>query len=936
MDYKETLNLPQTEFPMRANLPKREPDILKYWDEINLYELVQKTRKGKEKFILHDGPPYANGDIHMGTAMNKVIKDIVVKYKTMKGYDSPYVPGWDTHGLPIEHQIIKTKKIKRHEVGDLEFRHQCKNYALKFVDIQREQFMRLGVRGDWFNPYLTLAPSFEARQIEVFGEMYKRGYIYKGLKPVYWCTSCETALAEAEVEYDDSKSPSIFVKFPIIQDKGLFGGEPNHYVVIWTTTPWTLPANVAVALHPDFDYVRIKLDEEYYIMAEGLAARVMMVLDRTDWEVVGRYKGTDLSGLKYQHALLDKEGVVVTGDLVTLEQGSGCVHIAPGHGMEDYQLSLVHDLPIVAPLDNKGIFTEEAKQFQGLSYSEGNKAVTTELKEKNLLFHLDFLSHPYPHCWRCKKPVIFRATEQWFASIDQFREKALEAVKEVNWTPSWGEERITKMVGERHDWCISRQRIWGVPIPIFYCNDCDKELINDDTIKKVRDLFAEEGSDAWFRRTAEEMLPAGLQCPHCSGSGFRKETDIMDVWFDSGSTHAAVCDAREELGWPVDLYLEGSDQYRGWFQSSLLTSVATRESAPYRSVLTHGWVVDGEGKKMSKSVGNVVAPKEIIKNYGADILRLWVSSSDFKGDVRVSPNILKQLSEVYRKIRNTARYMLGNSRDFSPSKDRVPYSEMWEIDRWALHRLQELVETVTRAYEKYEFHQVFHSIHNFCVIDMSNFYLDVLKDRLYVFPAGDSGRRAAQTVMYEILNSLVIMIAPIMPFTAEEIWQFLPEKPEEVEKTVQLASWPEVNKNYLDNRLKEKWQGILEVRNEVSRALEEARRSKIISGSQGASVDIYPAPDVYELLKEYEEQLAMIFIVSHILLHKPDTLVALEGIYESSSIRDLKIGVSQARGGKCERCWNISETVGTQTENPELCNRCYSVIKELDVSLSTE
>ncbi len=935
MDYKETLNLPKTEFPMRANLPKREPDILKYWEDINIYDLVQKARKGKEKFILHDGPPYANGDIHMGTAMNKVLKDIVVKYKTMKGYDSPYVPGWDTHGLPIEHQIIKTKKINRHEVGDLEFRQECHNYALKFVDIQREQFMRLGVRGDWYNPYLTLAPSFEARQIQVFGEMAKRGYIYKGLKPVYWCTCCETALAEAEVEYDERKSPSIFVKFPVIEDKGLFEEGTKNHVIIWTTTPWTLPANVAVALHPEFDYVRIKLEDDHYIMAEGLAARVMMVLDRTDWEVVGRYKGSDLSGLKYKHALLNKEGVVVTGDLVTLEQGSGCVHIAPGHGMEDYQLSLEYDLPIVAPLDDKGVFTDEAEQFQGLSYGEGNKAVTTELKEKNLLFHLDFLSHPYPHCWRCKRPVIFRATEQWFASIEGFREAALNAIKEVHWIPSWGEERISKMVGERHDWCISRQRVWGVPIPIFYCTQCNKELINDDTIKAVQDLFAREGSDAWFKKTAEEILPPGIQCSDCSGSGFRKETDIMDVWFDSGSTHAAVCDAREELGWPVDLYLEGSDQYRGWFQSSLLTSVATRGRAPYRSVLTHGWVVDGEGKKMSKSVGNVIAPKEIIKNYGADILRLWVSSSDFRGDVRVSPNILQQLSEVYRKIRNTARYMLGNCQDFHRKRDQVEYDKLWEIDRWALHRLQELVETVTRAYEKYEFHQVFHAIHNFCVIDMSNFYLDVLKDRLYVFPAGDKSRRAAQTVMYKILTSLVIMTAPILTFTAEEIWKLLPEKEEGAEKSVQLASWPKVNESCLDERLKEKWDEILEVRDEVSKALEEARRRKVISGSLGAAVDIYPAEKVYELLKEYEEQLPMIFIVSQVNLHSPTDLV-MEGAYASTTIKDLKVGVSQARGGKCERCWNISETVGSYRENPEICHRCYSVVKELDVPLSAD
>ena len=927
MDYKDTLNLPKTDFPMRANLPKREPDILKYWEDINLYELVQKAREGSKKFILHDGPPYANGDIHMGHALNKIIKDIVVKYKTMKGFDSPFIPGWDTHGLPIEHQIIKNKKINRHEVGDLEFRQQCKEYAMKYVDVQREQFKRLGARGDWEQPYLTLEPAFEAKQIEVFGEMAKKGYIYKGLKPVYWCTECETALAEAEVEYSDRKSPSIFVKFNITDDKGIFGRDPNTFIIIWTTTPWTLPANVAVALHPDFEYTRVKVGDNYYIMAEALTARVMMIQGRDDWEIVDTYKGKDLTGLKYKHALLKKEGETVTGNMVTLEQGSGCVHIAPGHGQEDYLLGLEYNLPVFAPMDNKGIFTHEAEQFEGMSYNEVNKAVTAELKEKDLLLDLSFMTHPYPHCWRCNYPIIFRATEQWFASIEGFRKEALESIKDVQWIPAWGEERISKMVSERHDWCISRQRIWGVPIPIFYCEECDKELINDDTLKAVQELFARESSDSWFKKTAEEILPSETKCPECDSSKFRKETDIMDVWFDSGSSHVAVCEQREELGLPVDLYLEGSDQYRGWFQSSLLTSIATRNRAPYRSVLTHGWVVDGEGKKMSKSQGNVIAPQKIIKNYGADILRLWVSSSDFTGDVRVSQNILQQLSEVYRKIRNTARYMLSNCYDYNPQKDSISYNELWEIDRWALHRLQELVEKITAAYDNYEFHAVFHAIHNFCVIDMSNFYLDVLKDRLYVFPANSKERKAAQYVMYEILTSLVSMIAPIITFTSEEIWKHLPER---TEKTVQLSLWPEVKKEYLDYELKNKWDKILDIREEVTKALEEARRQKVVSGSLSAAVDIYPSQKTYDLLKVYEEQLPMIFIVSQVDLKEPD-IQAEEGAFQSDIIKELKIGIRQAGGNKCERCWNLSESVGEDSQAPEICSRCSEIIKKLNI-----
>ncbi len=919
MDYRDTLNLPKTDFPMRANLPNREPEMLRRWDEMDINQMARENRKGAEQYILHDGPPYANGDIHMGTALNKVIKDIINKYKTMRGFDCPYVPGWDTHGLPIEHQIIKTKKIKRKEISDVEFRQMCHDYAMKYVDIQREQFKRLGVRGDWENPYLTLHPEFEGRQVKVFGTMAKKGYIYKGMRPVYWCASCETALAEAEIEYGNKISESIYVKFPLADDLGKLGGIENTYCLIWTTTAWTIPANLAIAVHPELDYVLADAGSERYLLAEGLLEEVSSLAGSEEpWPVLKKLKGTELKGMRCKHPLYERDSILLTGDHVTLEQGTGCVHTAPGHGQEDFEIGQANDLPVLSPLDDRGIFTDEAGPYSGMRYDQGGKAVTEDLEKNHALINRSDFEHQYPNCWRCKQPVLYRATEQWFASIDRFRGEALKAINKVNWTPSWGEERIYNMVAERQDWCISRQRVWGVPIPIFYCTSCNTHLINENTIEAVSDLFSREGSNAWFTREAEEILPDGTTCSSCGHDQFRKEKDTMDVWFDSGSSHDAVLETRPELRWPADLYLEGSDQYRGWFHSSLLTAVATRGEPPYDAVLSHGWVVDGEGKKMSKSMGNVIAPEQIIKQYGADILRLWVSSADFTSDIHLSENILKQLIEVYRKIRNTTRFLLGSCSDFDPAKNIVEFEAMEEIDRWALSRLNGLVEKVTRAYEKYEYHQFFHAIHNFCVVDMSNFYLDVIKDRLYCSTPDDPARRSAQTALMLILEQMVKLMAPILTFTSEEMWQHLPGQHQ---KSVQLSDWP-VPKPAWDNQdLNKRWQSLLEVREEVTWALEQARKEKIIGGSLAASVTIWADGSTYELLSEYSAYLPVLFIVSTAKL-EAGRAKAPEQATPGHRV-PVNILVEAAPGHKCPRCWIITES------DEELCPRCSKVVNEL-------
>lgn len=931
MDYSKTLNLPQTEFAMRANLPQKEPNILKEWEDIDIYKKALKKNKGKTPFILHDGPPYANGDIHLGHTLNKILKDMINKYKTMRGFYAPYVPGWDTHGLPIELQALKKLGIKVHDVSTIEFRNMCRDYALEQVERQKDQFKRLGVIGDWENPYLTLSPEFEAKQIEIFGDMAQKGYIYKGLKPVYWCPSCETALAEAEIEYDDETSNSIYVKFRLLDDKGLFkdlGVNLNNiYYVIWTTTTWTLPANLAICLGPDFDYVLAKFNEEVYIVAKELLENVKKAAKLEGEEILATFKGYELEGQVCHHPFFVRESLIIVGEHVTLDSGTGCVHTAPGHGEEDFYIGQKYGLDVLNPVDGKGRFTELAGKYAGLTYKEGNKAILQDLRESNMLLAEEKITHSYPHCWRCKNPIIFRATEQWFASIEGFRKAAIEAIKEVKWIPEWGEDRIESMVAERGDWCISRQRTWGVPIPIFYCEDCGKELVDKNIIYHVAEIFRQKGSNAWFELEAKELLPNGTKCG-CGSDKFRKETDIMDVWFDSGSSHVGVLETRDELSWPADLYIEGNDQYRGWFQSSLLTSVATREKAPYKMVITHGMVVDGEGRKMSKSLGNGIDPLDVIKEYGADVLRLWVSSADYKSDVRMSKDILKQLSEVYRKIRNTARFLLGNLYDFNPDTDMVAYEEMNELDKWALLKLQHLIKDVTDAYENYEFHILYHDIHNFCVVDMSNFYLDIIKDRLYTEKPDSKERRAAQTVLWTILDALVKMIAPVLSFTADEIWKYMPKTKNNDYESVHLSDWPEVIEKYVDKELENRWDNVQRIRGEVLKALEIARVNKIIGHSLNAKVQVFAEGETYNFLNEIRNYLETVFIVSKVELIE-GLNNAPENAYKGEEIKELAVLVSQAEGEKCERCWVYSETVGKSEEHPTLCARCLDVVKSL-------
>ncbi|MGI6036023.1 MAG: isoleucine--tRNA ligase [Limnochordia bacterium] len=913
MDYSQTLQLPKTKFPMRANLPKREPDIQDFWEKNDVYAQLQEQAKaeGRPRFILHDGPPYANGHIHIGTGMNKVLKDIVIRSRTMDGYWAPYVPGWDTHGLPIEQQVIKNLKLDRHRMDILDFRRHCHEYALKFVDVQRNEFIRLGVWGDWSDPYLTLTPAYEAKQIEVFGQMAAKGYMYKGLKPVYWCADCETALAEAEIEYRDKDSSSIYVAFPVKDDQGL--GLAGHQVLIWTTTPWTIPANMAIALHPDLEYTLLSTPKGNMLVAKELARHVAEELGLSDVTTTGSWQGRDLEGVVTRHPLVDRESPLILGDHVTLEQGTGCVHTAPGHGLEDYEVGVRYGLEVYAPVDSKGVFTAEAGRYEGMKLDPANKEIIADLEKSGHLLGVGAMTHQYPHCWRCKKPVVFRATEQWFASVEGFRQEALEAIRRVQWVPSWGIDRITNMVRERNDWCISRQRVWGVPIPIFYCEDCGEAIINEETIASIVAIFGREGSSAWFAHPAEELLPDGYRCPHCQGSRFSKEKDTMDVWFDSGTSHVAVLTQRNELAWPADLYLEGSDQHRGWFQSSLLTSVATLGEPPYKAVLTHGFIVDAEGKKMSKSLGNVIAPAEVINKYGADVFRLWAASADYRADVRVSEDILQQVSEAYRRIRNTCRFILGNLGDFQP--EDIPLDKMPEVDRWALHRLQGLIERTTQAYREYDFHLVYHALHNFCSVDMSSFYLDVLKDRLYCDAPSSLSRRSAQQTIYQILRTLVLLMAPILVHTAEEVWQCLPEE----ELSVHLVQWPKPNLQFLDEELAERWDVLMDVRKEVARALEQSRVDKLIGSSNEGAVDVYANEDVRSSLRPLSEELAGLFIVSQAKL-RPLSESPADALRSEKG--HLAVKVTQAPGQKCPRCWRYYEEVVEET----LCPRCTEAL----------
>jgi len=927
-DYDKTLNLPKTEFPMRANLPQREPEILEKWEKENLYDKLMEHNEGKPLFILHDGPPYANGDMHMGHALNKTLKDVITRFKNMDGFKAPYIHGWDTHGLPIERQAIQKLGINRNEVSISEFRDVCKDFALKYVENQKGQIKRLGSLGDWDDSYLTLAPEFEAKQIEIFGEMAKKGYIYKGLKPIYWCPDCETALAEAEIEYEEDKTNSIYVKFRVTDDNGVFENaglnKDDIYFVIWTTTTWTLPGNVAIAVNPDFDYSLVKTQNGTFVIATELVDAVMAVGGITEYEKIAEFKGQEFDLMKCKHPFIDRESVVIVGDHVTLDAGTGCVHTAPGHGVEDYiACQNYKDIPIIVPVDAKGYLNELAGEFAGLYYEKSNAVILAKLKEIGALYAESEIIHQYPHCWRCHEPIVFRATEQWFASVDDIKEDAVKAIKGVSWLPKWGEDRISAMVSDRSDWCISRQRTWGVPIPIFYCKDCGKELINDETIKATADLFREKGSSSWYETDAKDILPAGTKC-ECGCTEFTKEKDIMDVWFDSGSSHTAVLEVKKGLHFPADLYLEGNDQYRGWFQSSLLTAIATKGEAPYKKVITHGMIVDESGAKMSKSKGNGISPHDIIKQYGADILRLWVVSADYKTDMHISDNILKQISEAYRKIRNTARYILGNIHDFNPDTDTVAISDMPEIDRFAMMRLNKLIEKVTENYRAYEFHMIYHAIHNFCVVDMSNFYLDVIKDRLYTQKTDGVLRRSAQTVMYNILDALCRMLAPILCYTAEETWSFMPHKKEDNAESVIFNDMPKANPEYDDAELEAKWDKILAVKADVTKALEIARADKTIGHSLNALVTVYADSEMKAFLDSIAEDLVAYFIVSAVKIcdenEAPDNTHAGE--------TGIKVSVSNAPGEKCERCWMYSETVGTISEHPTLCKRCADVVSE--------
>ncbi len=936
MDYRQTLNLPKTDFPMKANLAKREPDILKAWETKGIYRQLIQQAKGRPKYILHDGPPYANGNIHIGTALNKILKDFIVKSKFMAGFDSHYVPGWDCHGLPVEHEVEKSIGAKKRELSIVEIRKRCRDYASKFVGIQREEFKRLGVFGQWENPYLTMNFGYQATIVKEFGKFLLNGSVYKGKKPVHWCPTCKTALAEAEVKYEDHHSSSIYVKFKMVfthsqpsplegKDKG--GGDIGDlfpslqgkpvFVIIWTTTPWTIPANLAIALHPDFTYVAVDVGGEVYILAEGLLEGVMEKFRIKKYEVLERFSGKRLEGLKCRHPLLDRDSLIILASYVTLDAGTGCVHTAPGHGQEDYESGVQYGLDIYSPVDDDGRFTEDVLFFAGQFVFDANEAVNKKLAEVGALLKEEVVVHSYPHCWRTNDPIIFRATEQWFISMDKkgLRQDALRSINEVTWIPPWGKDRIYGMIENRPDWCVSRQRAWGIPITVFYCTACNQPLVNQETIDHVVRLFEEKGADIWFEEQAGRLLPKAAQCAQCGGKDFKKEMDILDVWFDSGVSYAAVLEKQKDLDFPASLYLEGSDQHRGWFHSSLLTSVGTRGHAPYLSVLTHGFVVDGEGKKMSKSAGNVIAPEEVINKLGADVLRLWVAAEDYKDDIKISNEILKRLADSYFRIRNTYRFLLGNLYDFDPEKDRVSYADLHEVDRWALHQLQKLISRVREAYESFEFHIVYHSVQNFCAVEMSALYFDILKDRLYTFSSHSQGRRSAQTALYDILKALACLMAPILSFTTEEVWKDIPQEPGKTE-SVHLASFPEVKKGYLDDRLQERWERIWEIRAVVTKALEEARKEKKIGLSLDAQVHLHLPEKIFSFLQPYEKDLKFIFIVSSVTL------------YQDGDEKEVRAEVLRAEGKKCERCWNYEVSVGYHTEHQAICQRCIGAIQE--------
>ncbi len=934
MEYKETLNLPKTTLEMRANATKKEPETQKFWEEHEIYEKNIAQRDKANKFILHDGPPYLSSEkIHVGTALNKILKDILIKYKSMSGFYAPYVPGYDGHGLPIENKVVKNIKGGREAVTPAELRAKCREFAWNSLKGQESEFKRLGVWGDWEHPYLTINPEFEAEQVRVFGDMYKKGYIEKGLKPVYWCASCETALAEAEVEYADHTSTSIYVRFKFDEEAtekiGKLVDLPNEnvYTVIWTTTPWTIPSNMAISMHPRFDYTFFTYKNDVYVIAQGLLASF---LEGVNWEekdinVIGSVKGADLELLNTNHPLYNRKSPIILGEHVTLEAGTGAVHTAPGHGLEDYEVGCRYNIEVFSPLDSKGVWTEIVgdKDLEGIPYYKGGKIVIEKLQNCGALLAAADINHSYPHCWRCKNPVIYRATPQWFVKVDKFRDATLEAIKGVKWIPASGEARISNMVQGRTDWCISRQRAWGVPIPVFYCEECGEPIVTDETIENVAKMFEKESSDAWVKYSAEELLPKDFVCPKCGKKHFRKEKDIMDVWFDSGVTWRAVVEKRsEQLGHtPVEMYLEGSDQHRGWFQSSLLTSMAVQGKAPYKSVLTHGFVFGEDGRKMSKSLGNYIRPDDIIKNYGADILRLWAASVDYRNDTKIGDNIIKQLAEIFKKTRNTARFLLGNIFDFDPTQDYVKYEDLKPIDKFALHKLNKVVEEVTVAFNNYEFYKYFQCLQNFAAVDLSSFYLDIVKDRLYTAGKKSISRRACQTVLYETLQVLVRILTPVMPHQAEDIWQNTPEMQRGGLESILLADWVKFNKEWDNAQLEEDFTKILKTREVVTRAIEPLRAEKKVGSS--LEVAVYVKSDDSEILKANAKDLADIFITSQAYVAEAAPSEVLNEYTENG----ITVWVTKAEGEKCERCWKFRK-LGEHAGHETICSDCYDAVTE--------
>jgi isoleucyl-tRNA synthetase len=927
MDYKKTLNLPRTDFPMKADLPRREPEMLKLWTEMDLYGRLREQSRGRPRFVLHDGPPYANGHIHLGHALNKILKDIIIKSRQMMGLDCPYVPGWDCHGLPIEHQVDKELKDQGLSLSQVEVRQRCRVYAQKFIDIQRQEFERLGVLGDWRRPYLTMEPAYVAAILREYGKFFLDGSIYRSKKPIHWCATCHTALAEAEVEYEEHATPSIYVKFPVQDPKGVAGLEPGDgpvFLVIWTTTPWTLPANLAIAVHPDLEYAAVRVGQEIYVVAADLATGLL-----GHWglkgEVQRHWEGRFLEGLVCRHPWLDRDSPVILADYVTLTAGTGLVHIAPGHGQEDYDSGLKYGLAPYSPVDDKGRFTREVPEFAGQEVWQANAGIIDLLRTAGRLIFAEETTHSYPHCWRCKEPIIFRATEQWFISMEKngLRRQALEAIDQVAWIPRWGRERIYQMIEQRPDWCISRQRAWGVPIVAFHCQDCGKALLTQEILAPIIERVSREGANFWFASPAAELLPPGTACPACGCVDFAKEMDILDVWFDSGVSFAAVLEVTPDLGFPADLYLEGSDQHRGWFHSSLLTAVGTRGQAPYRGVLTHGFVVDGDGRKMSKSLGNVIAPQEIMEGYGAEILRLWVAAEDYRDDVRLSPGILKQSADAYRRFRNTARFMLGNLYDFDPEGHFIPHHRREELDRLALSWTAQLMGRVQRAYQDYDFHLVFHRLHQFCAVEMSAVYLDILKDRLYISRPDAPARRSAQCTLHEILRDLMRLLAPILSFSAEEVWSYLPgaDRP----PSVHLAAFPEPVPGFPDEALLAKYEFLLKVRDDINRGLEAARKSKLIATSQEASVVLAAADEkLRRRLASQEQELKLLTQVPDL---RVEELVAAAGQgMGAQEIPGLVIRVAKAPAEKCIRCWFHLPSVGQDPSHPQVCARCRQAL----------